>query len=595
MRFNFFRGRGGNRAATPTSDNAPSAPPPPQSTGPRHPAPGHLVPASAAPPRHPRRGQEKGGEAEELDWVADYIVEFLKSPEWIIPLQNFIDEQCIIFDNEEENKFTYTQCHQDFQNLVDTLLTNHLMGEVGITAEQFEKVCAKMMAAHAEFTQRRSAPLAPPSPDDNPELIRNYRHYRLHQLLVEQLLSIDDFLCFKAMMVRRNMELECQALDMLRREYALGEGYDTPGPSDAPEKPGKGKGEDVKGEAVEDEWHYYEDEERELQEALRLSRELYEKDHHDDSGEYDDDDDEDDELQRALEESIRDEEERILREERKAAQQQQQEEAGDAPASPPPAAAAAAAAAAVSARAAVPDTFVDASFPPVPLGEDNELKPPKTKKEKRKKSPRPLTPSSAPDEPLSSSAAEPSLPPLKGAGGHGMEGIVLPKLTPHEIAMLQGEAYQRRQRAHEAMQSHIDGHLGVDRSEPSGAPKDLFASLGLNARRDAGDRKEPTAEELAQRMEHLRRQRDVLLAKKKEEREKQLVLYQQRKTPQRPESGDKSVDAKLQSVQESLLKMAADSDKKDEKDEELLGFEEMLRRQELTRKLKEEMLDKGRQ
>jgi hypothetical protein len=50
--------------------------------------------------------------SKEFEWLFDYIVEFLKSPPWVVPLNKFIDENCITFDNEEENKFAYTECHE---------------------------------------------------------------------------------------------------------------------------------------------------------------------------------------------------------------------------------------------------------------------------------------------------------------------------------------------------------------------------------------------------------------------------------------------------------------------------------------------------
>jgi hypothetical protein len=33
---------------------------------------------------------------------------YFTSPFWDVPIQTFIDEYCLIFDEEEENKFEYT-------------------------------------------------------------------------------------------------------------------------------------------------------------------------------------------------------------------------------------------------------------------------------------------------------------------------------------------------------------------------------------------------------------------------------------------------------------------------------------------------------
>ncbi len=42
----------------------------------------------------------------------DCILQFLTSPLWKSPIYSFMDDNCVIFDNEEENKFTYTAVHK---------------------------------------------------------------------------------------------------------------------------------------------------------------------------------------------------------------------------------------------------------------------------------------------------------------------------------------------------------------------------------------------------------------------------------------------------------------------------------------------------
>jgi len=75
------------------------------------------------------------------DWILDFLVSFLKSPPWTVPLNNFIDQNCHLFDTEDENKFSYTEVHQRYQETVENLLTFHL-DELGLTAEQFVEACA---------------------------------------------------------------------------------------------------------------------------------------------------------------------------------------------------------------------------------------------------------------------------------------------------------------------------------------------------------------------------------------------------------------------------------------------------------------------
>lgn len=50
-------------------------------------------------------------EAEEQDWILDSITEYLKSPLWKNPLLAFVDDHCLCFDDEDENKLEYTSIH----------------------------------------------------------------------------------------------------------------------------------------------------------------------------------------------------------------------------------------------------------------------------------------------------------------------------------------------------------------------------------------------------------------------------------------------------------------------------------------------------
>merc|ERR1719265_809710 len=130
------------------------------------------------------------GGAEPPEWLGDYILQFMKSPTWAVPIMTWIDENCIVFDCEEENKFEYTTLHKEFKDLVDNLLAAHLL-EINVTVEQFEEFCE-----HA-----------------SPEI---------HHLLVEQLLSVENFLTFKAMMVKRNVQQEMECLRKIDEQTAAG-------------------------------------------------------------------------------------------------------------------------------------------------------------------------------------------------------------------------------------------------------------------------------------------------------------------------------------------------------------------------------------
>ena len=56
------------------------------------------------------------------DWIVDCVSSILVSPRWEAEVLSFIDENCIIFDNEEENKLQFTNVHRDFIDLVDSVL-----------------------------------------------------------------------------------------------------------------------------------------------------------------------------------------------------------------------------------------------------------------------------------------------------------------------------------------------------------------------------------------------------------------------------------------------------------------------------------------
>jgi hypothetical protein len=78
----------------------------------------------------------------ENDWFFDMIINFLRSPRWKTPIMSFLDEHCIIFDTEEENKLEYTPIHQDFKSIVEDLI-GELIAELGVTQEIFMEACAK--------------------------------------------------------------------------------------------------------------------------------------------------------------------------------------------------------------------------------------------------------------------------------------------------------------------------------------------------------------------------------------------------------------------------------------------------------------------
>ncbi|XP_019643885.1 PREDICTED: cilia- and flagella-associated protein 36-like isoform X2 [Branchiostoma belcheri] len=164
------------------------------------------------------------------NWVLDSVVQFLRSPTWTVPVMNFIEENCLVFDNDEENKLEYTEAHNQYKGMVEALLGS-FMEDLGITEDQFTEGCKKELLS----AQAGTYPLG----------------------LFQQLWAADNFLTFKAMMVQTRVELELQALHMLKSQNGL-----------APDEHPKVR--EAAGGPEED------DEEAILQEVLRKSKEEYE-------------------------------------------------------------------------------------------------------------------------------------------------------------------------------------------------------------------------------------------------------------------------------------------------------------------------------
>jgi len=159
-----------------------------------------------------------------MEWLSDYVLAFLKSPSWVAPIAQFVDERCIIFEDEEENKLEYTECHNEYKELIDSSFAAHLL-EIDVTGEQFEQFCQQGLST-------------------NPTL---------HRVLVEQILSADDFLIFKAMMTKRNADLYREAQRRVDAGHTEDDFYETMIEEE------EDLGLAGVGSAVADEWKMYEE------------------------------------------------------------------------------------------------------------------------------------------------------------------------------------------------------------------------------------------------------------------------------------------------------------------------------------------------
>lgn len=151
---------------------------------------------------------KKKESADDMSWVFDSLVDFLRGPIWNIPMINFIEQKSMIFEPGGESQREYRRVHEDYKNLVDFMLGTY-MEDIGITPAQFEKACSKSSSR-----------------------IKS----QFHQMLFEQLWAADDFDMFQRMMIRTNIELQLQALELIQQRCGqLPYSFKADGDSSAPE------------------------------------------------------------------------------------------------------------------------------------------------------------------------------------------------------------------------------------------------------------------------------------------------------------------------------------------------------------------------
>ncbi|XP_074062560.1 cilia- and flagella-associated protein 36 isoform X2 [Macrotis lagotis] len=130
-------------------------------------------------------------EDEEVEWVVESIAGFLRGPDWTIPILDFLEQKCEVFDDEEESKLTYTEIHQEYKELVEKLLESYLK-EIGINEDQFQEACTSPLAKS-----------------------------RTSQAILQPVLAAEDFSIFKAMMVQKNIEMQLQAIRIIQERNGV--------------------------------------------------------------------------------------------------------------------------------------------------------------------------------------------------------------------------------------------------------------------------------------------------------------------------------------------------------------------------------------
>jgi hypothetical protein len=93
---------------------------------------------------------------------------------------------CPVFDPGEENKFSYTDIHNEYRKLVEDMLEG-FSSDFHISPEQFVAMCDHGLST-GTFDEK----------------------------LFESIFAADDFLMFKSIMVKRNIDLDLQAIELLK-------------------------------------------------------------------------------------------------------------------------------------------------------------------------------------------------------------------------------------------------------------------------------------------------------------------------------------------------------------------------------------------
>ena len=123
----------------------------------------------------------------DYDWIYDLVIEIISSPEFRNPIKDFIDENCDSFVGSEENTFDQGKIFKNFIEFIDSLLASFII-EIGISEEMFILAAKKAI--------------------ENPK-------NKMHKKYILQLISFTNYLYFKNLMTKRNIQLEQQALKLL--------------------------------------------------------------------------------------------------------------------------------------------------------------------------------------------------------------------------------------------------------------------------------------------------------------------------------------------------------------------------------------------
>lgn len=460
------------------------------------------------------------------EWLSDYIIGFLKSPSWVTPVMEYIEQHCIIFDSEAENKLEYTAKHNEFRALIDGLLAAHLL-EVSIGEEEFQ-----------QFVQA------------------GLENKSLHHILVEQLLAVDDFLTFKAMMVQKNKQLQMQALQQLEmqqqqlekeaiQQVASDVAESLVSTSAQPETEDQDKSVFVVEEVLPvGDWSMYEEEDQQLSDVRRLAEEAVISHAIEMSGIRKEEEEAEISLAMAL--SLQVEEDRQKHEKVESQEDTAQaSNSGEASSS-------------AGAFQASTDSIVT-------IEADDQASTPETAsaQEIAAETPVSITPAEEEDKPFSIAEMD-ALDNSRARKKEKKAPLVMPRMVTLAPVIPPVRAAMKNTTVASLYEG--DGRSGPmpvkanvvdmkDTKQPS-APAPAPAKLPASVAACVPSPQRPTAEEVRQRAEHLKQQRELLVQKKKQEREEKLQKFQ-KAVDKKGVAQSPSNDAKKFESQELLSQLTA--------------------------------------
>ncbi|VDM56509.1 unnamed protein product [Angiostrongylus costaricensis] len=125
--------------------------------------------------------------------IIEKFLEFIDSPIWVLPIANFIEHRSVVFDRQQGSITMYEKIHKEFIELVDTL-TECFCADSGIPVDSLRQ---ELKNAEAD------------------KLTIRQKVFPRVKVSLFPIAAAGNFNVFVPMMMRKNVELQLQALQMI--------------------------------------------------------------------------------------------------------------------------------------------------------------------------------------------------------------------------------------------------------------------------------------------------------------------------------------------------------------------------------------------